>query len=374
MQHSTSQRFATSLLVFSVLGILWFGLQNHGFHAENQAYRDSTIHGIRFTGSGYAVSDEFSIAQLAATGGVTTILLSILPDERSLARRFQFILALGDDNHHNQFIIAQWIDKIIVMRGDDYDYADRDPRLTARFAASGTSQVLLAVRMTPEGSELRINNEVVATLNTNLAPLARSERLSLRLGESADLNKSWRGAITGLAVFDFALSDESLTAIYQAWTRGQDLTATVAAKPALAYDFAGGNEREIPDVSGNSHTLHVPELRSLQQPQLAKFTEVNASAADVILNLLGFIPLGFSLAWLLKTRGLQSAKRILLVAIAVGFLLSAGIELTQAWMPARTPSLLDLLLNTAGTTFGALAFCWLDSKISKPGGRNLNTR
>jgi glycopeptide antibiotics resistance protein len=43
-------------------------------------------------------------------------------------------------------------------------------------------------------------------------------------------------------------------------------------------------------------------------------------------------------------------------------LLSGSIELTQAWLPARTSSLLDLLLNISGGGCGAVVFSILHSR------------
>lgn len=71
---------------------------------------------------------------------------------------------------------------------------------------------------------------------------------------------------------------------------------------------------------------------------------------DVVANILLFIPLGwiwvqhFSLKW----------QRPRLLVIAIGFFLSLGIELYQVYCHSRFPSLLDLVANTCGTSWGVL--------------------
>ncbi len=63
-------------------------------------------------------------------------------------------------------------------------------------------------------------------------------------------------------------------------------------------------------------------------------------AFDIVANVLLFVPLG----------ALAPGRRTL----AAGLLLSVAIETTQALLPPRTPSLLDVLANSLGVTLGVL--------------------
>ena len=71
--------------------------------------------------------------------------------------------------------------------------------------------------------------------------------------------------------------------------------------------------------------------------------------ADVIRNVVLFIPLGLTLAQVTRRRG-----RALLAAA----LLSVGIELTQQWLPGRDPSLSDILTNSTGAAIGLALATW----------------
>jgi len=53
------------------------------------------------------------------------------------------------------------------------------------------------------------------------------------------------------------------------------------------------------------------------------------------------------------------------VTVAGGAFLSLGLELTQAWIPTRSSSLLDFALNTLGTALGAVAAAWLLSRAMR---------
>ncbi len=80
---------------------------------------------------------------------------------------------------------------------------------------------------------------------------------------------------------------------------------------------------------------------------------------EFLSNVILFVPLGVLVARLLRVRRY--------LAIGVGLLVSAGIELIQ-WLllPARTPSPVDVLANTIGTAFGVLiAWWWAQRQLSR---------
>jgi len=68
--------------------------------------------------------------------------------------------------------------------------------------------------------------------------------------------------------------------------------------------------------------------------------------AELLQNIILFVPLGLTLA----LGGTPRALRL----IAAGALLSFAVEFAQQWIPGRDPSLADLLCNTAGTAVGVL--------------------
>lgn len=76
------------------------------------------------------------------------------------------------------------------------------------------------------------------------------------------------------------------------------------------------------------------------------------TAADIVLNVLGYLPLGLLLTLILmdRMRGSMAAIAGVLAGIAASFVL----ELLQAYLPTRIPSNVDLLSNAAGALLGAL--------------------
>lgn len=73
--------------------------------------------------------------------------------------------------------------------------------------------------------------------------------------------------------------------------------------------------------------------------------------ADVAINLLAFVPVGVFLPPLVRAGG-RPARRVALVVLAAGAGLALGLEGLQWALAWRTPSLLDVAANTAGTALG----------------------
>jgi VanZ family protein len=116
----------------------------------------------------------------------------------------------------------------------------------------------------------------------------------------------------------------------------------------------GIDGQSIPDLSGSGNDLWKPAHLVFEKPLLSLPDSQSYSFSDLILNLLGFMPLGFLLYLRLFNTERLPARICLLCAVAVGFALSLGIEVTQVWLPGRDSSLSDLIANTVGTAIGGL--------------------
>lgn len=86
-----------------------------------------------------------------------------------------------------------------------------------------------------------------------------------------------------------------------------------------------------------------------------------ASRADVMINLLAYLPLGLlATLWLRNRVGLGAA---ILIATLVGCGLSFILEVLQSALPSRVPSRLDWAANSAGTLAGAFFAFFFDSRL-----------
>ncbi|WP_341677217.1 VanZ family protein [Niveibacterium sp. SC-1] len=73
--------------------------------------------------------------------------------------------------------------------------------------------------------------------------------------------------------------------------------------------------------------------------------------ADLIINVLGFMPLGFAWVATLATR--SRPGRLVLAVTLAGMLFSLAVETTQNFLPTRVASNLDVGANTLGAFLGA---------------------
>jgi glycopeptide antibiotics resistance protein len=90
--------------------------------------------------------------------------------------------------------------------------------------------------------------------------------------------------------------------------------------------------------------------------------------ADTLFNLSLFVPVGMIIFWSLRRFFSESIRTLLCIALGAGILLSAGIELLQASIPQRVPSVSDVIANAGGAVLGCymlyLRFVWKSGQTS----------
>ena len=94
-------------------------------------------------------------------------------------------------------------------------------------------------------------------------------------------------------------------------------------------------------------------LETLTDPSLRRY-----STPDAVSNLLLFAPFGFLLAVAkLSLMNRPSAIRVTTLVTLLGSLFASAIEIGQTLTPMRTPSIVDILSNSAGSAVGAILGC-----------------
>ncbi len=80
--------------------------------------------------------------------------------------------------------------------------------------------------------------------------------------------------------------------------------------------------------------------------------QLTYTAFDAVINLLSYLPFGLLVGLTLRAR--FGALVSVMLALCAGVLLSASMEFLQMYLPSRTSSNLDLLINSAGALLGAV--------------------
>jgi glycopeptide antibiotics resistance protein len=93
-------------------------------------------------------------------------------------------------------------------------------------------------------------------------------------------------------------------------------------------------------------------LAAIDHLLLHAWTPESLSFANVVSNVLLYVPLGFALTCAAASR--MGRAGALALAISLGALLSIGVELAQHFLPSRVTDLPDVLTNTTGTVLGGL--------------------
>jgi hypothetical protein len=182
------------------------------------------------------------------------------------------------------------------------------------------------------------------------------------LANSPAANDSWAGKIFGLAIYQKELTAAQVAQHYESWTITQKPDITYDEAPVALYLL---NERvgkiihnqlgAAPDILLPTHyfVLHPPFLAPAWR--LYRYGWPGWRYwEDVLVNVLGFVPVGFFLLNYLALA--RPNKRLAAIVILLGFFLSLTIESLQWFLPTRDSDMTDLISNTLGTAVGVTLY------------------
>ncbi len=352
------------------VGLFLVGLWPLNFSPSNNVAWLPDRNGLRFPGGdtqarysagGIAFTPEPLRAPRrgAAEDGSLSIELWLKPSLEPSGGLYR-IVGLTRDSRTESLIVAQWQAHFIMQ------VLEREIAGRPRYREIGLRDFLKA----GEPRFITITSDRNGTvLYLDGKPVKRFESVSLvpspgtiagqrlQLGNSPDGASAWPGEIYGLAIYDKALSAEQVLESYREWTAAAKQARPVQEGIVGRYDFSARSGPWIQDASGSSNPLFIPTTLRFNRQALSGSRSAGRHVGDILVNVLGFVPYGFCLAlWLGRARG-WSHRRGLLIAVALGALVSLAIELIQVWLPVRDSSLRDLVCNTGGTLLGALIAC-----------------
>jgi len=337
-----------------IAGMLFFGLRPKGYQPANQVQWIEDGPGISFDRFAVAFTRSEDFSTLRESG--FSLLFAVRP-EISSRPDFRILIAVHDGDDARQLVIGQWRNWIVAMNGDDYDARRKVRRINVDFSGE-QGAVLVAFTSGERGTHAYLNGKLFKTysaLQLNWPNDGGNARLVV--GNSVYGRHPWRGQLTGLAVFDTALGEQSIDALHSEWQETGIFAFSEQEGLTMLFPLVEGEGQVAHDLSGNSTHLQLPSrMQILKKEVLAPVWHLAENTSDfvldVILNFFGFMPLGVVLAAVLE-RGRRLRRYYWQAAILFCLAFSMSIEVAQVWLPSRYSHLMDLVLNTLGGAAGA---------------------
>lgn len=352
--------FALPVLVLLLtLIVLFFGLRPKSQLVGNNVEWLPLIKALRFNKSSLAYVDSIQLFEEIQQSDGFTIQLAITPANLE-KKGFRPIFMLHDGSDRNQLTVWHWGASLIVMNGDDYDYTKKRPRISVNNALVRGESTFITITSSEKGTGLFIKDKLVREVkNLQLSIPNGGKGPRLILGNSVYGKHGWDGNIYSLSLHRTAFSPETVKRHYQEWQRDTNLHYDPADYPVFLYSFNECENHTIQEQTGRNPPLVIPPKlvvfkKVILSPPWHNFAMSKSFISDALINFFGFVPLGTAICfWLRHSHSLSRGHETLMIVMFC-FLLSLFMEFTQAWLPRRASSQVDLLLNTLGAWFGIL--------------------
>jgi VanZ family protein len=360
------------LLAAVILMTLFAGLNPEEYNLRNNVRWSSDGNGLEFDIYGTAVTEPFVTESLANQIERDGFTLEIALDgvdrkQHGFASIVQFYS--GDDT--TNLVLGQWSDRLIMMNGDDYSHRLRTPRISFKLPKPTEGDHLFSVTSDARGTRFYFDGRlVVGKQDLVLVIPSAQQHGRLILGNSAYGINPWKGIVRGLALYKGASVAPEIEQRYDEWRETKRFSLVEVENSYAFYNFDERQRAIARDHSVNGNDLHFMENKVIVEKQFLEmpflhFEVKRSSISDIFTNLFGFIPFAFVLSLVLHGFGIVRARNAAIVIFAAAAL-SFGIEGSQAWMPSRTSSALDLILNTMGAILGLAAFAVAGKRWSVP--------
>ncbi len=349
-------------LSFAVLaGILFFGLRPKAFNFSNNVHWIAGQAGIRFDKHGIAYTDPSEAFEKKKRPGSNGFSIELALKPSPHQDGFSLILALHSGNDENQLVMGQWRSWIIAMNGDDYDHRRGRKRIALNTTSQPAAVRFLTITSGRQGTEIYIDGQIKGTKKDLTLDIPGGGKTRLVLGNSVYGENSWKGDVYGLAFYAHPLSPQDVALHFKRWQLDRNFSFARKDNPTVLYLFNEKTGSRALDHSGAGRHLKIPSRMQLLDTKILSFSRdwlrFNAGfLRDIIINFIGFIPLGLVLYATFVKAGSVFRHHAVLIAVGLCFAVSLSIEILQAWIPSRSSDFLDLVLNTLGGLSGVMIY------------------
>jgi hypothetical protein len=258
---------------------------------------------------------------------------------------------------------------------------EKDPHpLVAGQVIALNKRTLVTVTAGPKQTTLYVNGQ--AQRSSQSFGLSRKNVTGeFVIGTSPVESEPWCGVLRGIAIYKNELTAQEVASHYKTWLSNRE-EGEIDKRSILAlYLFRERSGTLVRNEIQPGVDLRIPNYYTIRRrnvllPPWKEFRPKWTYVRDVILNVLGFIPLGLILyPYFLLARG---ARRPMLMSYLTSAALSLIIEILQSFLPMRGSGWTDVITNSAGTALGAsLCYSSVAQDIlkklfgEKPSGRKL---
>ncbi|NNF99514.1 MAG: hypothetical protein HKM93_09065 [Desulfobacteraceae bacterium] len=362
--HLCSRNWFVGLLVLITAVILYFGLNPKDFHFINNVNRISDTPGIRFGDYSIAYTEPFLNNSPQSLSDSYSIEISLKP---SLSQEpgQKFILLFYNGDADSQLLLTQYRTWLIMMNGDDYAHKRKTKRISMNMESFGHEPIYLTITTGANGTKLYANGALAAEKKDLRLQVPSDGNSRLILGNSAHGGHYWQGVIYSLGLYAYELDAGTILRHYRLWKPSREYAFAEKSSPHAFYLLDRIEQAKSHDASGNGNHLIIPSQLIFLENEMLSWRMDGVRFAkgfilDTALNLTGFVPFGMVLSVLLIGFNRSGRGKAIVISVLAGFSLSLFIEILQAWMPSRTSSAPDLILNTLGAFIGAyLISCFI---------------
>ena len=227
--------------------------------------------------------------------------------------------------------------------------------LVAGQVIAPNNRTLVTVTAGPKETTLYVNGQARST-SQSFGLSRRNLTGEFVIGTSPVENEAWCGILHGIAIYKNELTAHEVASHYQTWLSSRE-EGGIDKRPILAlYLFRERSGTLVRNEIQPGVDLRIPKhyaiwRRNVLLPPWKEFRTEWTYVRGLILNVLGFIPLGLILyPYFLVAVG---SKRPWLMSYVTGTVLSLIIEILQSFLPMRGSGWTDVITNSAGTALGA---------------------
>lgn len=364
--NDRSPRLLGALFLAIMLIILVAGLWPLNFLASNKVAWLPGQNGVHFYGQGIIVSPELRNKDNKLIFPDKSITLEVRLHPLLVTGNLPQILVLHDGGKPDIFFVGQWKSYLIIRSRTD------NPSMRKKVKAYGEiglnnallkeQDCFLTITSGAGGTAVYINGKMMRTYpGYNMLAGLTEKPVRIVLGNSATGEHYWNGYLTGLALYNRALTADQVFKSYEAWNGNTPPPISVDDGCLARYPFNESKGTTVHNEININETLTIPEIfkpvqRKILSPFLSEYKWNLSSVQDIITNVLGFIPFGFFFSALLLKNTRLKRLSVYLIIVSLGTGLSFTIEIIQAYLPTRDSSLTDVVMNSAGTLLGVVIF------------------